>query len=69
MLWKKSVRESRADCSRVWVIDRRRRVHQRLEMSGWKTKESSISRRVELVRQNIQLDEIRETAVRGLVVR
>ena len=29
MLWKKSVRESRADCSRVMVLDRRRRIEQK----------------------------------------
>ena len=29
MLWKKNVGESRADCPRVMVIDRRRRVDQK----------------------------------------
>ena len=32
----------------------------RLEVNGWKTKESSIGRRTELARRNIQLDEIRD---------
>ena len=39
----------------------------RLEVGGWKTKESSIGRRAELARWNIQLDEIREIG-RDLVV-
>ena len=39
----------------------------RLEVSGWKTKESSVGRRTELARRNVQLDEIRETE-RGLAV-
>ena len=39
----------------------------RLEVSRWKTEESSIGRRSQLVRRNIQLDEIREIG-RGLVV-
>ena len=39
----------------------------RLEVGGWKTKESNIGRRTELARWNIQLDEIREIG-RGLAV-
>ena len=39
----------------------------RLEVSGWKTKESSVGRRTELARRNIQLGETREIG-RGLVV-
>ena len=38
-----------------------------LEVVGWKTKELSISRQMELARQNIKLEEIREIG-RGLVV-
>ena len=50
MPWKKNVGESRLQCSRVLVLDRRRHVDQeRLEMSRWKTKEPSIDRRAELV--------------------
>ena len=54
MLWKKKIGEGRVHCSRVMVLDRRR-----LEVSGWKTKELSIGRWTELVRQNVQLVEIR----------
>ena len=54
MLWKKSVGKSRVNYSRVMVLDRRRRVDRKHEVSGWKTKELSISR---LARQNIELDE------------
>ena len=39
----------------------------KLEVSGWKTKESSIGRRTEFARRNMQLDEIREMG-RGLAV-
>ena len=39
----------------------------RFEVSGWKTKESSIGRRTEVARRNIELDEIREIG-RGFVV-
>ena len=67
VLWKNSVGENRVDRSRVTVLDRRRRVEQRLEVSGWKMKRWRIGRRTELARWNIELDEIRET-VRGLVV-
>ena len=67
MLWKNSVGENRVDRSRVMVLDRRRRVEQRLEVSGWKMKGWSIGRRTELARWNIELDEIREIG-RGLVV-
>ena len=59
IVWKESVGVSRTDCSRVMVIDRRRRVDQRLEVSGWKTKESSVGRRTESARRNVTLDEIR----------
>lgn len=38
-----------------------------LEVIGWKTKELSIGRQMELARPNIKLDEIREIG-RGLVV-
>ena len=44
-----------------------RRPEDLTELSGWKTKGSSISRRTELARRNIQMDEIREIG-RGLVV-
>ena len=66
MLWKKGVGEGREDCSRVMVLDRRRRVDQRPEVSRWKM-ELSIGRRTELARRNVELDEIREIG-RGLVV-
>ena len=35
--WKKSVGESRVDCSRVMVLDRKRRVDPKPEVRGWKT--------------------------------
>ena len=59
MPWKKSVGKSRVNCSRMMVLDRRRRVDRKHEVSGWKTKESSV--------WNIQQDEIREIG-RGVVV-
>ena len=69
LLWKKSVGENRVHCSRAKVLDRIEEgaSTRRLEVSGWKTKESSIGRRTELARRNIELDEIREMG-RGLVV-
>ena len=35
--WKKSVGDSRVDCSRVMVIDTRKRLDQKACDSGWKT--------------------------------
>ena len=67
MLWKNCVRE------RVWQIVPeywcliKGALTRRLEVSRWKTKESSISRWAELVRWNVELDEIREMG-RGLAV-
>ena len=68
MRWNKSVGEKWIDCSRVMVLERRRRVDQRLEVSGWKTKgwsigrpeilQVSLGRRTELVRRNTELDEM-----------
>ena len=48
-VWKKRVGRSSAGCSRVMVLDRMRRIDQnkRLEVSGWKTKESNTGRRTE----------------------
>ena len=40
--------------------EKARRPGRRLEMSGWKTKESIIGRRTEMARRNVELDEIRE---------
>ena len=51
MLWKKGVGEGREDCSRIMLLDRRRRVDQKPEVSRWKM-ESSIGRRTELARRN-----------------
>ena len=41
MLLKKSVRESRVDCSRVMVLDGRHADQRICETRGWKTKELS----------------------------
>ena len=69
ILQKKSVRVSRVDCSKLMVLDRRRPNNQKtLGEQKLKMKESSVSRRMELARENIHLDEIREIG-RGLVVR
>ena len=68
ILQKKSVRVSRVDCSKLMVLDRRRPNNQKtLGEQKLKMKESSVSRRMELARENIHLDEIREIG-RGLVV-
>ena len=74
--------KSRLDCSRLkWCLTEEGASTRRLEVSRWKTKESSIGSRtelvrcnielvrcnIELVRCNIELDEIRKVE-RGLVV-
>ena len=42
-LWKKSVRESSVDCSRLMVLDRRRRVDQKT--SGQQTENEGVEYR------------------------
>ena len=46
--------------SKVMMLTEGRRVDQRLEVSGWKIKESSTDTQAELTRWDIQLDDIRE---------
>ena len=59
--------ESRVDCSRVMVLVGKGTLTRSLKVSGWKMKESSIGRRMELVRWNMPQDEIRKIGT-GLVV-
>ena len=66
MLWQKSVGESRLDCSRVMVLDRRRRVDQKTR--GERMEDEGVECwQMELAKWNIQLDETIEIG-RGVVV-
>ena len=64
-LCKKGVGESRADCSRLMVLDRRRRVDQKT--SGQQTENEGVEYRQTSGVCSIQLDETREVG-RGMVV-
>ena len=54
-------------CSIVMMPDKGRRVDQRLQVIGWKIKESSTDTQAEMARRDIQLDDIRQTES-GLLV-